>query len=262
MAGDVNRIHPSHDGDLRLTWDSAAVTDVGTVRKVNEDAFLDRPEAGLWAVADGMGGHQSGDVASGLVIRALSGVDTLAEREALLQDLRQRLISANDALIRLAEERTDGGVIGTTVAIFIGFEGQAICLWVGDSRIYLCRNGTLKQLTRDQSQVEELIKLGLLDREEAEQHPASNVITRAIGADPELKVDLVSGALQAGDTYLLCSDGLNKDVSHDQIAALLQQGGSAEAAQSLIACALEHGARDNVTAVVVKVKGQQDAADF
>lgn len=262
MAGDVNRIHPTQDGGLGLTWESAAVTDVGTVRKVNEDAYLNRPDAGLWAVADGMGGHQSGDVASSLVIRALSAVDTRKDREILLQELRERLLAANKALIRLAEERTDGGVIGTTVAIFIGFEGQAICLWVGDSRIYLCRNGTLKQLTRDHSQVEELIKLGLLDREEAEHHPASNVITRAIGADPDLKVDLVSGALQPGDIYLLCSDGLNKDVSHDQIAALLQRGGSAEAAEALIACALEHGARDNVTAVVVKVTGQQDVAGF
>ena len=154
----------------------------------------------------------------------------------------------------MAAEAPERGIIGTTVAIFVGYEDQAICLWVGDSRIYLCRGRQLRQLTRDHSQVEELVKLGLLDRDEAESHPASNVITRAIGASDELKIDMVSGEIHEQDTYLLCSDGLNKVVPETEIGEILQSRGCDEAAGTLIDRALNYGARDNVTAVVVHVE--------
>jgi serine/threonine protein phosphatase PrpC len=232
------------------------------VRKVNEDSYLERPDVGLWVVADGMGGHHAGDVASGTVVESLRNVANPVNRESLLVDLQQRLKSSNERLQRLAAENPDRGVIGTTVAVLVGYQRQAICLWVGDSRIYLCRNGQFRQLTRDHSQVEELIKLGLLDREEAEAHPASNIITRAVGAMDELKIDMVSGELHHGDIYLICSDGLNKEVPDAEIGQILQSGGCDESARALIDRALDYGARDNVTAVVVHVEEQDGSPTY
>lgn len=236
-----------------MVWESAACSHVGTVRKVNEDAYLDRPDLGIWAVADGMGGHQAGDVASQTIIEALGTLRTESTREALLLQVQDRLKGANAALLRLAAERHDGAVVGSTVAVLAGFDGQAICLWAGDSRIYLSRNQELRQLTRDHSQVEELIKLGLLEREEAESHPQSNVVTRAVGAQDELKIDMVAGQLHGGDIYLICSDGLNKVLDHDEIAEILQSGDSQNVSKALIERAVEQGARDNVTAIVVTI---------
>jgi protein phosphatase len=242
----------SVSGNLgQFAWHSAARSHVGTVRKVNEDSCLERPEIGLWVVADGMGGHHAGDLASQTVVASLRSLAAPTSRESLLFDLQQNLQTVNDHLQRLAAESPERGIIGTTVAILVGYHRQAICVWVGDSRIYLCRGRQLRQLTRDHSQVEELIKLGLLDRDEAESHPASNVITRAVGAAGELKIDMVSGELHEQDIYLLCSDGLNKVVPDVEIGEILQTQGCDEAAGSLIDRALDYGARDNVTAVVV-----------
>lgn len=238
----------------QFVWHSAARSHIGTVRKVNEDSCLERPEIGLWVVADGMGGHHAGDLASQTVVASLRDLATPTSRETLLFDLQQNLLAVNEHLQRVAAGNPERGIIGTTVAILISYQHQAICVWVGDSRIYLCRGRQLRQLTRDHSQVEELVKLGLLDREEAESHPASNVITRAIGASDELKIDMVSGELHEQDIYLLCSDGLNKVVPEPEISEILQTQGCNEAVASLIDRALHYGARDNVTAVVVHVE--------
>ncbi len=252
----VGRVNRSDLGDAAasaLTWRSVASSHVGTVRKVNEDAFLDRPDIGIWAVADGMGGHQAGDVASRTIVEALGRMRPGRTREELLLQVREQLYGANETLLRLAAERRDGAVIGSTVAILAGFKGQAICLWVGDSRIYLCRGGQLRQLTRDHSQVEELIKLGLLDRDEAETHPQSNIVTRAVGAQPDLQIDMIAGELHDGDVYLICSDGLNKILDHDEISSILQTSDGRNVAERLIERAVEGGARDNVTSVVVTI---------
>ena len=183
-------------------------------------------------------------------------------RESLLLDLQQRLKSSHERLQRLAAESPDRGVIGTTVAVLVGYRHQAICLWVGDSRIYLCRDRQFRQLTRDHSQVEELVKLGLLDRKEAESHPASNVITRAVGAVDDLKIDMISGELHDRDIYLICSDGLNKEVPDAEIGRILQSGSCEESARALIDRALDYGARDNVTAVVVQVEEQHGSPAY
>lgn len=243
-------------------WRSASCSHVGTVRKVNEDACLERPDIGLWVVADGMGGHRAGDVASETVVESLRGAVNPVSRESLLLDLQQRLKSSHERLQRLAAESPDRGVIGTTVAVLVGYQRQAICLWVGDSRIYLCRDRQFRQLTRDHSQVEELVKLGLLDREEAESHPASNVITRAVGATDDLKIDMISGDLHDGDIYLICSDGLNKEVPDAEIGQILQSGSCEDSARALIDRALDYGARDNVTAIVVQVVEQDGSPAY
>jgi len=253
-SASVNGSDSASGNASQFAWHSAAGSHVGTVRKVNEDSCLERPGIGLWVVADGMGGHHAGDLASQTVVASLRNLDPPTSRESLLLDLQRHLQAVNEHLQHVASQNPERGIIGTTVAILVGFQHQAICVWVGDSRIYLCRNRQLRQLTRDHSQVEELIKLGLLDRAEAESHPASNVITRAVGAAEELKIDTVSGELHEQDIYLLCSDGLNKVVPEAEIGEILQTQGCDQAVGSLIDRALEYGARDNVTAIVVHVE--------
>ncbi len=238
-----------------VRWHSAGGTHLGTVRKVNEDAYLDLPQLGLWVVADGMGGHDAGDVASRLIVDDLRTCAPPPSREALLDDLDARLQSINARLQHYAAGRAEGAVVGSTVAILIGYGREAICLWAGDSRIYRLRQGQLVQLTQDHSQVEELVKLGLLDRAEAATHPAGNVITRAVGAMDNLVVDLVADEVADGDVYLLCSDGLNKALSDEEIARMLTGAECQSAVDTLLRAALDHQATDNITAVVARVDG-------
>ena len=243
--------------DTGFRWQSAGATHIGTVRSVNEDACLDRPEVGLWVVADGMGGHDAGDVASRMIVESLQQLDRSQSRDDFVDELLSRLQEVNGALVDYAESNAKN-VVGSTVVIMIGWGGKCTCIWAGDSRIYLQREGRLRQVTKDHSQVEELVSLGLLDRDEADSHPASNVITRAVGAMDSLAVDMVSHGVRDGDVYLLCSDGLNKVVPDGEISEVLGKGGCREAAEGLIDRALQHGARDNVTAVVVRVEAEPD----
>lgn len=238
----------------RLNWESAADTHVGTVRKINEDAYLDRPEIGLWLVADGMGGHQAGDVASRMIVQSFDDLPAVQDRDEFLEEILDRLQAVNGELQRYAEEN-GAEVVGSTVALLFSFGSQVSCLWAGDSRIYALRDGQLRQLTRDHSKVEELVSLGLVDRDDADTHPVGNVITRAVGAAESLAVDVVSHELRPGDRFLLCSDGLNKTVSDAEIGDILQRCGCAEAPKALLYRALDNGARDNVTAVVVHIDG-------
>lgn len=242
----------------RLRWQSAAATHVGTVRQVNEDACLDRPEIGLWLVADGMGGHQAGDVASRMIVDSFRDMPAPGNRDGFLEAILDRLQTVNGELQRYAAEN-GADVVGSTVALLFGFDAQVSCLWAGDSRIYRLRDGEMRQLTRDHSKVEELVSLGLVDREDADSHPAGNVITRAVGAAESLAVDVVSHELRPGDRFMLCSDGLNKTVSDAEIADILQHRGCAEAPKALIYRALDCGARDNVTAAVVHIDDGEGA---
>ncbi len=236
-----------------LRWQSAAVTHVGNVRKVNEDAYLDRPEIGLWLVADGMGGHKAGDVASRMIVQSFDDIPPPGNRDDFLEAILDRLQTVNNELQHYAEEH-GAGVVGSTVALLFGFGSQANCLWAGDSRVYVVREGHLRQLTRDHSKVEELVSLGLVDREDADTHPVGNVITRAVGAAESLAIDVVSHEVRPGDRFMLCSDGLNKTVSDAEISEILQHRSCAEAPKALLYRALDSGARDNVTAVVVHVE--------
>jgi len=237
-----------------LRWQSAAATHVGTVRTVNEDAYLDRPEIGLWLVADGMGGHHAGDVASSMIVKSFDDIGIPANGDEFLEAILDRLQTVNTDLQNYARDN-GASVVGSTVALMFGFGSRASCLWAGDSRIYLLREGKLRQLTRDHSKVEELISLGLVDREEAHTHPVGNVITRAVGAAESLALDIVSHEMRAGDRYMLCSDGLNKTVPDREIADILTQQSCGEAPRALLYRALDNDARDNVTAVVIHVDG-------
>lgn len=232
-------------------WQSASLSDVGRVRSVNEDACLEQPERGLWAVADGMGGHTLGDVASRMVVDALarmSGDGDLATRAA---EVRACLADVNRRLMTEAAMR-EVQTIGSTAAVLLAGDARGLCLWAGDSRIYLYRDGTLQQLTRDHSHVEELVSHGLLSPDEARRHPARNLITRAVGVADQFGMDEVELQVLHGDIFLLCSDGLSNEAGDEEIAALLAGNDLCAATRQLVQCALAHGGRDNISVVTVR----------
>ena len=236
-----------------FVWTSFAASDVGTVRATNEDAFVDRPADKIWAVADGAGGHEHGEVASAALKAALERLD--GSGADLVADVRTGVAAVHDALCRQAAEEHEAigtpVTIASTLVVLLAQGAHFACLWCGDSRAYLLRAGHLVQLTRDHSLVQELVDAGAIRVEEAEQHPHANVLTRAIGAEaaaPEL--DKIIGTAQPGDRFLLCSDGLFKVLKADDIARFV---GATDPAQALIAAALAAHARDNITAVVIHV---------
>lgn len=231
---------------------SHAQTHKGLVRKLNEDACLEMADYGVWVVADGMGGHAAGDIASQLVVDT---VQSAVERSAVasLQVLTDSLQHANDELFRYSNKQLQGRTVGSTVVALMIDKLHYHFIWAGDSRGYLLRNNVLRQVTRDHSQVNEMVDEGLLDSREAEQHELANVITRAVGVDTSLTVDIISGVWQPGDLFLLCSDGLNKELDDEEICHYLTHNNIAEANQALLHSTLVAGARDNVTCIVIKV---------
>jgi len=230
-------------------WFSCAATELGHVRKVNEDSYLDSREQSLWVVADGMGGHSRGDRASQCVIENLYEFVEAADAQKNLEDLLKRLAAANDA----CRQASAGQVMGSTVAVLYLHKDTAYLLWAGDSRIYRNRQGEFSQLTDDHSLVQELHRLGELTAEEAENHPSSNVITRAVGVADKIDIQVRKVDLQPGDRFLVCSDGLFKDVKPSEIEANLAAPAPRQALEKLVALALRRGGTDNVTGIVVQV---------
>ncbi len=232
-----------------LSWRSSASSHVGKVRAANEDACLDLPALGLWVVADGMGGHAAGELASGMTIdylRNLECPDTLNE---FVDDVKFRLQSVNQKLLEKAQERAVS-TIGCTVVVLMMIGQRAAFLWAGDSRIYLSRDGELSQLTKDHS-YEAVVPFGNNDVDADNQF--SNIVTRAVGADSELDLDVGYVKLKEGDRFLLCSDGLNKEVADIEIAESMRRDDALGATQQLIDLSLARGARDNVTVVTVQL---------
>jgi protein phosphatase/serine/threonine-protein phosphatase Stp1 len=228
---------------------SDAATHPGTVRPRNEDAFVDRADIGLWAVADGAGGHGSGDVASAAIAAALQDLPPGLSAAEMLAQVRLRIGAVHAALQAQADARGGHGIIASTVVVLLARGGHYACLWAGDSRAYLLRAGLLTRITRDHSLVQEMVERGELDEAAAEAHPQANIITRAVGARGALELDKVSARIQAGDRFLLCSDGLFKALTEQDIAARLAAD---EASATLLSAAVACGARDNVTAVTVR----------
>lgn len=245
----------------QLVWSSAARSHVGRVRRVNEDAYLEQPQlgaAGLWVVADGMGGHAAGDVASRMIVDELAGLSPPSVEVDFVDEVEQALQQVNQRLRDKAKRENQKRTMGSTVVALLAFGSRGWCLWAGDSRIYGLRNGQLKQLTRDHSHVQELVDRGLISATEARDHPLGNVITRAVGSQSGLQLDQRSFELAPGDIYLLCSDGLSKLLSDDEITEVLRGSNSPNAVRKLIDMALERGADDNVTAIVVSIHSQDD----
>jgi serine/threonine-protein phosphatase Stp1 len=231
-----------------------AQSDVGAVRKHNEDNMLSRPDLGLWVVADGAGGHESGEVASGMIVAELDRLPRHLSGAELLSQVRLVMNQVHAALRAQAASRGPHAMIASTFVALILRDRHFACLWAGDSRAYLLRAGILSQVSRDHSLVQELVDAGNLAAEDAEHHPHAHVITRAVGADSEtLELDKIIGQAEPGDRFLLCSDGLSKTLSDGEIAGLLAAPDGVPPTELLIAAALAHRVNDNVTAVVVEV---------
>ena len=231
----------------------ASRTHVGLKRKINEDSILVEPARGLWAVADGMGGHEAGEVASAMVVDALSALPQADDIDDLASEAIEALHRVNRELIELARSEASGRTIGTTVVGLILAGGLFRCFWAGDSRAYRLRDGMLTRVSRDHSLVQQLVDSGMLRAEEAERHENSNVVTRAVGVAPEIEVDTVDGDAVAGDVFLLASDGLTRVVEDREIAAELERSPPEQAADKLLETVLERGAPDNVSLIIVRL---------
>lgn len=236
-----------------MRFECVSRTHVGLKRKINEDSVLAEPDRGLWAVADGMGGHDAGEVASAMVTDALRQLPSATDLDALADAAVESLRDVNRRLIELARS---GGqrTIGTTVVGLAIADGSFRCFWMGDSRAYRLRSGAFERLSHDHSLVQNLIDAGMLKPEEAEEHANANLITRAVGVAENCEVDLAQGDARAGDQFLLASDGLTRLVPDDELAAELGQASPAEAADKLIETVLQRGAPDNVSLVIVTLR--------
>ena len=229
---------------------SYGLTDVGLVRARNEDAFLDRPDIGLWAVADGMGGHEAGDEASAAVVAALATLKPPADLEDFVDEVKTRLLLTDRALRRRAAGLGPGAVVASTVVALLAWAEDFACIWAGDSRLYQWRDGELHRLSSDHSRVQELVAAGLLAPEQAALHPEAHIVTQAIGAG-RLTFGTRAGMIRPGDRFLLCSDGLTNLVADAEIAGQLAAAPPREAALRLRDLVLARGANDNVTIVIV-----------
>jgi serine/threonine protein phosphatase PrpC len=234
---------------------SWAITHPGAKRKHNEDTYVNRPDLGVWAVADGAGGHHAGEVASGMIAEALEAIPPDLSAPELLAEVRLAIERTHEALREDAARRGPNVVVASTVVVMLARGEYFACLWAGDSRAYLLRQGQLRQITRDHSLVQELLEAGAIGPEEVTNHPRGNVITRAVGAElDDFVLDKVSDRLVPGDRFLLCSDGLCKTLTEDELASHLGaiDGGPP---QTLIDAALAAHVSDNVTAVTVEYDG-------
>jgi protein phosphatase len=245
---------------VKLRWRAVGGTHVGRVRKGNEDAFLVDEERGVFLVADGMGGHVAGEIASDIAKRSVGG--TLLEgvdRGLAADDLAHSMVdSFRVADLAIAEHvaanpETEG--MGTTVtAIVICTDGTYRMGHIGDSRAYLLRDGQLAQISKDHTWVQREVDEGRLTPSAARKHPYSHILTRALGADPSDAPDLQAGQLEAGDLLLLCSDGLTGMVTDRNLERIMRTPGiSEERIEEMIALANKRGGRDNITAVIVEI---------
>lgn len=230
-------------------FQSAGRTDLGKVRKRNEDAILSRDDARLWAVADGLGGHSAGDVASALIAERLAAIDVGLSAPDAVDAVDDALLSVHQELRLLAQQRRVD-LIGSTVALTLIRDGVGLCGWVGDSRVYCYEDGRLRQVTVDHAHAP---PPGVATHA---GWAGAGVLTRAVGADQVLSIDWLAVALKADTQLLLCTDGVNKEMSDQELANVLGSAPSAVAAiDDIFACCLARGARDNVSAIVIRAPG-------
>jgi protein phosphatase len=241
----------------RVLFETGAATHVGKVRSRNEDSYLTQPQAGLWAVADGMGGHEDGDLASQSVVAALKSITGANSADELLTLCESQIFDANTRLQEISRQR--GIVTGTTVVILLAFDGYFASLWCGDSRLYMVRQGQITQVSRDHTEVQDLLSSGAITPQEAENWAGRNVITRAIGVFEIPELELSSDPLNANDIFIMCTDGLTHHVHDAEILQCVSSGTPQQACDRLIALTLERGAVDNVTVVVVRYSPDLEA---
>ena len=231
------------DSKTESGWRSWAVTDTGKRRKHNEDSFLNKPEAGLWVVADGMGGHKAGDVASQLIVNSLNDLTPSSSLEGYIKVVDNCLQNVNMRLRQTAEQDYEGNIVGSTVIAMVCDSHRCGFMWAGDSRLYRFRDNQLQQLSRDHCE-------DSMDGKTGWSVKSSNVITRAIGADDKLDLEFEIAEVYKGDVFLLSSDGLDKELSFNEIESLIKETKLEDLANRLINETLNRGARDNVTIIV------------
>ena len=236
-----------------MRFECVSRTHVGLKRKINEDSILVETGRGLWAVADGMGGHEAGEIASAAAVEALRGLPAVEDLDELVAQATEGLRRANGELIALAQSNRSERTIGTTVVGIAVSDGHFRCFWAGDSRAYRLRGGAIVRLSRDHSLVQDLVDAGMIKPEEAERHENSNVITRAVGVREVLEVDSVGGDAVPGDIFLLASDGLTRLVDDRELAAELGNGSLEAIADRLLETVLARGAPDNVSLIIIRI---------
>lgn len=239
-----------------FSFDCVLRSDVGRVRKVNEDSAISLTESGLWVVSDGMGGHRAGDFASQTIVGNLSSVGVAISLEDLKARFMDRLSTANATILNRAQELGEG-TIGATLASLLIHAGTFAAVWSGDSRVYRMQNGVLTRLSRDHTEVQALLDSGRITEEEAENWPRKNVITRAIGVGDVPQCDVNEGALADRDLFLICSDGLTEYFEDGELSGLLAGADSLETlGDHLIATANARGGKDNVSVILLRCHAQ------
>ena len=231
-----------------FTFATASVTHQGRVRQVNEDAVYTDPRRGIWLVADGMGGHRDGGIASAMIVEAVNMIPT---NDNILSALLTSVDDVNASLLKRSNGVHDH-IVGSTVNALIVEGRRYTCLWAGDSRCYLIRAGTVRQLSQDHTEVQELVNSGVITQKEALTWPRRNVITRAVGVDYNLELETLSGDIKQGDCFILCSDGLTGHVTDDEILASIEKFPPQFACEELLNLALERGGKDNISIIIVQ----------
>ena len=229
--------------------ESGARTHEGRVRDHNEDSFCAREEVGLWAVADGMGGHEGGEWASARIAERLSEAELPADFDGATGAIAEAILAANRLI--LAEARRRQRQMGSTVVTLLVRDERYAVQWVGDSRAYLLRDGEFIQLSRDHTQVQEMVDRGIMKPEDAHNHPMGHILSRAVGVREEVEVAMATGEVVPGDVFLLCSDGLHGYVDEPDIVRLLSRGSPERASEELVEATLANGAPDNVTVIAI-----------
>lgn len=246
----------------RIGWRYGAASDVGRVRRQNEDSYRADSPAGLFIVADGMGGHAAGEIASSLAVRCAcegaAALDPEGERDEASSTLESAISAANTAILREGRSRPERSGMGTTsTALYLSPEGWWVVAHVGDSRAYLVRDGEVSQITEDHTYVQELVNEGRISDEEARVHPRSSLLTRALGTTATVSVDVFEGGARPGDRFVLASDGLMSMVPEDTLRELIVRDLPPERlVDELIATANGAGGHDNITAIVVDVESE------
>ncbi|MPZ18963.1 MAG: type VI secretion system-associated protein TagF [Luteitalea sp.] len=242
---ETDRILPDAlvEGETPLRVRSAAASDVGRARANNEDAFVERPEIGLWVVADGLGGHSDGEMASRMVCDALADLVPHPAFEDLIDAAYARVQEVNAHLVRRAGDAAHADRSGSTVAVLLVRGTRCVVLWAGDSRVYRWRTGRLEQVTRDHSP-------GASDPLAGQER--SHTVTRAVGIHPQLELDVYRGDVQLGDRFLLCSDGLTRAIPDARLGEWLEREDIGAAVEGLIRTTLDAGAPDNVTVLIAE----------
>jgi protein phosphatase len=242
-----------------VEYKAFGLSDVGKVRQNNEDAFFTTDRDGIFLVADGMGGHKAGEVASGMARDMISQkLLPLSSSDNLESSIREAFLEANEKVRDASKASSEKEGMGSTCVLLMLRDQNFFLAHVGDSRVYMHRKGDLKQMTRDHSFVEELFIRGLINESEKADHPYRNQITRYVGSSQKLEVDITSGPVWNGDQFLLCTDGLTEMVEVGIIKEIFERNlEPQETTELLVAEALKNGARDNVTVVVVKVTSKK-----